>query len=127
MKDGKKRVLIVDDTKQISRIMQRLLSELDLSVDTAGGGLEAIEMFFSAMQTGMPYDLAILDFEMPDMNGAKLLGELKKLDCAVKAILHSGNEKSDVFLNYLDHGFVGRLSKPSDPEDINSLVMFFLG
>src|SRR5947207_12884857 len=67
-----RRMLIVDDNQTNRRILRDMLATEGIKVDeasTAGEGLEAIR---GAAKKHAPYDLAILDVQMPDMDGFQL-------------------------------------------------------
>src|SRR6266480_3414001 len=69
---GGRRMLIVDDNQTNRRILRDMLATEGIKVDeasTAGEGLEAIR---EAAKKRAPYDLAILDVQMPDMDGFQL-------------------------------------------------------
>jgi len=69
---GGRRMLIVDDNQTNRRILRDMLATEGIKVDeasTAGEGLEAIR---GAAKKHAPYDLAILDVQMPDMDGFQL-------------------------------------------------------
>jgi signal transduction histidine kinase/CheY-like chemotaxis protein len=59
------RVLVAEDNRVNQRVIIRLLEKLGCTVDLAQDGTEAVEM---ALAT--PYDLALMDYHMPEMNGA---------------------------------------------------------
>src|SRR5204862_490924 len=69
---GGRRMLIVDDNQTNRRILRDMLATEGIKVDeasTAGEGLEAIR---GAAKMHAPYHLAILDVQMPDMDGVQL-------------------------------------------------------
>jgi two-component system chemotaxis response regulator CheY len=68
------RVLIVDDSPTIRRMVKASLQPLQPTLDfvEAGSGLEAIERL--ALD---PADLIVLDLNMPDMHGLDVLGFVK--------------------------------------------------
>lgn len=64
-----KRVLVVDDSATMRKMVIAALKDLqDVSFDEARNGLEAIEQLAVA-----PFDLMILDLNMPDMHGLEVL------------------------------------------------------
>ena len=69
----KKRILLVDDDKNLREILARYLNFPGCGLDTAVDGLEAV-----CMLGRKRYDLIITDFEMPNMNGAELARLVKK-------------------------------------------------
>ncbi|MCL4746306.1 MAG: response regulator, partial [Burkholderiaceae bacterium] len=66
-RDGAPRCLVVDDSVSVRRAMEAFLKDLGLGVESAADGEEALERF----DRNVP-DLAILDLEMPRMNGLEL-------------------------------------------------------
>ena len=66
------RALIVDDNATNRRILREQLSSWEMENDEAEDGQRAIEMMGTAAGEGRPYDLAILDMQMPGMDGMQL-------------------------------------------------------
>jgi signal transduction histidine kinase/CheY-like chemotaxis protein len=71
-----KRALIVDDNSTNRRILRTQLEAWGMTVDDDGGPLGALER---ARAVETPYDVAILDMHMPDMDGAELAAGLRGL------------------------------------------------
>jgi CheY-like chemotaxis protein len=65
-------VLIVDDTEIVRRAIERAIAKMGHSAVSTADGLEALELAATA-----PPDLALLDYRMPGMNGARLFQELR--------------------------------------------------
>jgi two-component system, chemotaxis family, chemotaxis protein CheY len=64
-----KRILVVDDSATMRKMVMATLRNIpDVSFGEAGNGLEAIEQMKNA-----PFDLMILDLNMPDMHGLDVL------------------------------------------------------
>ncbi len=59
------RVLIVDDSRAIRRIISDIMKQLGFEVTEAGNGLEALEKL---KEYGAP-DVVLVDWNMPEMNG----------------------------------------------------------
>jgi signal transduction histidine kinase/DNA-binding NarL/FixJ family response regulator len=66
------RVLAVDDNATNRRIVGHQLDTWKMQVETAAGGEEALKMMREAASTQKPYSLALLDVQMPDMDGWQL-------------------------------------------------------
>ncbi len=70
-----KQILIVDDSKVIRKVAQRILQSLDFITREAENGLEALH----ACKALMP-DAVLLDWNMPVMDGMTFLLELRNLE-----------------------------------------------
>src|SRR5262245_23353551 len=69
LKSSVKRILVVDDSATIRRmVMMALRTVADVDFDQAGTGLEAIERL-----AVNPADLVVLDLNMPDVHGLEVL------------------------------------------------------
>ncbi|HEX8310233.1 MAG TPA: SpoIIE family protein phosphatase [Chthoniobacteraceae bacterium] len=66
------RVLVVDDEISTSRMLARSLQRLGFTVDTAGTAEEALDQ----LEAAAPH-VMVLDFELPDMDGAELCVQLR--------------------------------------------------
>lgn len=71
------RVLVVDDNATNREIVEKTLYASGLQCRGAGGGEEGLSALRNAASAGAPFDLAILDFNMPDFDGLKLAGMIK--------------------------------------------------
>ena len=65
-------ILIVDDHEDTRRVLARLLHHCGHATEVAGGGAEALRV-----RRATRPDLVILDYNMPDMNGLEVLGEIR--------------------------------------------------
>ena len=67
------RALVIDDSKSIRSILTKILVEIGFSVSEAANGLEALEVIKQEKA-----DLALVDWNMPDMNGFEFIQEVRK-------------------------------------------------
>ena len=86
------KILMVDDEIEQLKLWARVIGTCGFSAITANGPLEAIEIM-TARQQGT-IDLAILDYNMPVMNGCALAQKLRSICPELKTILHSGSRYS---------------------------------
>jgi signal transduction histidine kinase/DNA-binding response OmpR family regulator len=75
-----RRILCVDDNRTSLGILGSYLADDNLRVDLAGSPSMALERIAAARREGMPYDLAILDHRMPEMNGIELARRIRADD-----------------------------------------------
>jgi signal transduction histidine kinase/PleD family two-component response regulator/HPt (histidine-containing phosphotransfer) domain-containing protein len=71
------KVLIVDDNATNREVLHYQLLAWKIQQGSAGSGPEALRMLQEAASANTPYDLAILDMEMPDMDGMMLARAIK--------------------------------------------------
>jgi two-component system, sensor histidine kinase and response regulator len=71
------RVLLVDDNATNRKILHRQMDTWGMRDGIAENGAQAIGMLRDAVHSGDPYDLAILDMQMPDMDGLQLARHMK--------------------------------------------------
>ena len=79
-------ILLVDDNGDIREAVGRLLESFGHTVTTAGNGHAAMEIFKGSQE----FDLVLLDWIMPVMDGKDTLVEIRKLSADVPVILMSG-------------------------------------
>ncbi|HKK21601.1 MAG TPA: response regulator [candidate division Zixibacteria bacterium] len=108
-------IIIIDDDRNIRLLYEHELSCEGYQVATASSAAEAIEK-----ASAEPFNLAILDIEMPDMSGLELLGKLRELRPNMPVILNSAYStyKSD-FKSWLADAYV---VKSSDIEPLKQTV-----
>ena len=71
------KVLVVDDNRTNREILEKQLYVWGMRSRGAGGGDEALSLLRAAGSDGAPFDLAILDYHMPDIDGLQLAGMIK--------------------------------------------------
>jgi CheY-like chemotaxis protein len=74
--DGQ-RLLIVDDNATNRMILQHQVAAWGINADGAASGQLALEMLRTAVRQDRPYDLALLDMQMPGMDGLELARTIK--------------------------------------------------
>jgi PAS domain S-box-containing protein len=78
-------LLLVEDDPDVREITADLLQELGASVVLAASGVEALERVDSH------FDAVLLDFAMPQMNGAELAGHIRRLYAGLPLLLVTGH------------------------------------
>ena len=73
------RALVVDDNQTNREILQLQLEGWGMQVSSAAGGAAALQLLCDASNNQMPFELAVLDLNMPGMDGLQLAGEMKNL------------------------------------------------
>lgn len=118
-------LLVVDDAMMNLMVIRELLKETGMHIDTASGGAEAL-----AWMKQYTYDLVILDYQMPDMDGIETLQEIRKLApdyCrTVPAICLTANAVEGAREQYIKAGFDDYVTKPIRPYLLEQVVMKYL-
>ena len=84
MAQVKKRILIVDDEKDVGRTLKMILENYGFDIDSFTDPAVALEQFKPSL-----YDLTILDIKMPNPNGFELYDQLKSRDPNIKTLFIS--------------------------------------
>lgn len=110
-------ILVVDDEVDTCRNLSDILTDLGYQVDVAYDGPSALEMVKKK-----PYDVALLDFKMPGMDGLTLYREIKKLRAGTVAIVVTAYAAGDTRSEALAAGAWQVLAKPVDFSKLLALV-----
>jgi two-component system, sensor histidine kinase and response regulator len=108
------RVLIVDDNETNRTILQAQVSSWGMQAEQAPDGPSALDMMGAAWRGGQAFDIALVDMQMPDMDGIQV-ALVAKADPAVASVplimltsLGANGEKQRA----LQAGFASYLTKP---------------
>ncbi|HEY8994020.1 MAG TPA: PAS domain S-box protein [Lacunisphaera sp.] len=71
------RVLVVDDNATNRQILRHQIVAWKMQKGSAAGGHEALKILRAAVAAGKPYDVALLDMQMPEMDGLSLAKAIK--------------------------------------------------
>jgi len=72
-----RRVLVVDDNPTNRLVLLRTLTRIGIVVTESDSGPDAITRLHQAGREGHPFELAIVDFHMPGMDGLELVGDMR--------------------------------------------------
>ncbi len=115
-------ILVVDDDPDTCRNLADILSDLGYHVDTAADGYAALELI-----RRHPYDVALLDYKMPGMDGLTLYRQIKRLRSGTVAIVVTAYAGGGTAEEALHAGAWQVLSKPVDFTKLLKLVGEALG
>lgn len=112
MKDGKNRILLVDDDPNILQLLQLYLGKEGFTVETATRGDKALEMF----RTNPP-NLILLDIMLPGMDGWQVCREIRKTSNIPVIMVTAKDETFDKVLG-LELGADDYIAKPFEPKEL---------
>jgi DNA-binding response OmpR family regulator len=109
------RILVVDDEAEIVELLRDVLTAEGYVVDAAPDAEAALALIRENI-----YDAALLDFNLPDMDGVMLHRQIRQMDeeLAAHAIFMSGLLQSDMNLGYYLAESGGFLAKPFDVANV---------
>jgi len=107
------RMIIADDDEYICQDIVKKMAETGVDTQYATGGAKAIEMIRTAREEGRPYDLILLDWMMPDLDGlatARLIRQ--NYPNKIPILLFSAYDWTDIEQEALEVGIKHFLPKP---------------
>lgn len=110
-------VLLVDDEEGIRETLKDILEDKGYSVVAASSGREAIEITVNER-----FDVALVDFIMPDMNGVQTLKKLKKIQPGLKVMMMTAFAERDKLDRAIDSGASCIFEKPLDIDRLISYI-----
>ncbi|MBX9691527.1 MAG: protein kinase [Cyanobacteria bacterium] len=111
------KILIVDDTEEIADCVRTYLEYQGYEVDVCHTGYEGREKVFS-----FPYDLIILDWELPGVHGIEILKEYRTTGGGAPVIMLTGKTTlADKELGF-DEGADDYLTKPFEMKELGARV-----
>jgi DNA-binding NtrC family response regulator len=111
------KVLIVDDEKNMCRAISSALSKTACAIETCYTGFEALEKAQSNN-----YDLILLDYKMPGMDGLEVLKEIKALSPELIVIIMTAYATIDSAVQAMKMGAYDYVLKPFEAEEIRLYV-----
>jgi signal transduction histidine kinase len=112
------KVLMAEDNKVNMAIACRFMRKWGLSVTEAYNGKEAVEKFSPGK-----YDLLLIDLEMPEMDGASALREIRKIDPNIPVIAFTAAVYDNMHNDLLQKGFTDFVHKPFRPDELHGKIM----
>ncbi len=109
------KILVVDDEVEILNSLKIFLEFNDYEVEIAQNGKEALLL----METNK-FNIAILDINMPDMDGIELLQKIKARDFSMQVVMMTAYTSFDKTLKSLQNGAIDYILKPIG--DLNILL-----
>ena len=111
---GIRRMIVADDDEYVCRSVLQSMSDTGVEVEYTTGGAAAAEMIRQAWEKGAPYDLLLLDWKMPELDGletARLIRSQKDSG-RLPILLFTAYDWSDIKEEALEVGISHFLPKP---------------
>ncbi|GAB2878415.1 response regulator [Microbulbifer echini] len=115
-------VLVTDDLREIRELVAHLLESAGCNVQQAANGQEAINLLLAARNNGKPFDLVVMDVQMPIMDGLTATQELRMLGFETPVIALTAQTMLGERQRCLDAGCTDHLGKPVQPDQLFDLL-----
>jgi len=119
------RILVVDDNDVSCRLIGQILSAWHIKHARVGSGSAALQALREAASDGKPYNIAIIDKRIADMDGAGLATLIRDEPkfAETRTILLTSQEKRSNSTELRDSGFAACLSKPVHQSELYNALL----
>lgn len=109
-------ILYVEDIMANYLFVQHLLKQVDINVEHASNGSEAVRMF---LMNPNAYKLILMDLQMPELNGYEATSRIRETDEGkiIQILGFSDQEEKVALKKCLECGMNGFISKTSSPDE----------
>lgn len=101
------RILVIEDEKRLAALISRVLREEGYAPETAGDGRSALLRALAE-----PFDLLIVDWMLPDLDGIQVIKRLRAAEVAVPVLMLTARDQIEDRVEGLDAGADDYLPKP---------------
>ena len=117
-----RRVLLAEDNRDLLKIFARQLNLLGLEVLGVTNGRDAVELALAALAAANPFDLVLMDLEMPIVDGYEATRRLRSGGFAGPIVALTAHSTDDHRLDCLQMGCNDCLCKPIDQSQLGGLI-----
>lgn len=118
------RILAVDDNSVNIQVIECLLKRTRIKVDSVQSGMECLEKIKE-----QKYDIILLDYNMPVMNGEKTLKKIRSMGGEYEnlpVIVLTADTTNDARERYMGMGFTNYIEKPIDGELLEKTIAHYI-
>lgn len=112
-----KKVLVVDDTKNIRMLLTTCLELNDYEVLSASNGSDAIELFKS-----QKFDFAFLDIKLPGLSGTEVLRRIRDINITIPVVIMTAFATVKNAVECTKLGAVAYLQKPFTADRVKTIL-----
>ncbi len=116
--------MVIDDNEDFCGLVKQLLEPLGYQVTPLSNPVKALEVYTRQKET---FDLILLDYYMPALDGGKTFEWLRKLNPRAKVILCSGADELRLRQLMAQHAIDGYIHKPFRLQDALVIIKQVMG
>jgi CheY-like chemotaxis protein len=119
---GHRRVLVVDDNLSAREILSDMLKGFNMRVDTVASAEEGLRAMYHALNDGSPYELVLMDWQMPGMDGIEAIRRIRSNPQSSQTpviVMVTGYGREEVTSRVDEHELDSLLLKP-----VNASILF---
>lgn len=118
------KALVVDDQENSCKYLEALLKKFSVETKITTGGQQAIQILSEAYAANKPFNLCLLDWKMPGMDGLTVAKKIKELNLkGLKVILVTSSDFNSITEEREELGITAMVNKPLFTATIFSILM----
>jgi PAS domain S-box-containing protein len=119
LKEGNKKILVVDDESTVQQFVKSALNPSDYNVDTTGDPYDALHKI-----AANNYDLVIIDIRMPGMNGQELFDKIvnDKPYMSKNILFTTGDSENSEVKAFIQRHNLHSIAKPFDHQELEKQI-----
>lgn len=106
------RILVAEDGPDNRKLLELILGRLGAEIEMVDNGADAVELALAASRKGRPFDLILMDMQMPRMDGITATTELRRNDYAGPIVALTADARGSHREECLRAGCTEYLEKP---------------
>ncbi len=115
------KILAVDDESDILFTLKAVAEVANFQIETTNRGLKALDYL-----TKKNYDLLMVDYHMPDINGLQLVRQVRQINTEIPILVLTVDESLDLAEKFLQAGANDFANKPIRTADLISRIKLHL-
>ena len=119
---SKAHLLVADDEENMLMTLRFILEAEGYKVDTAKNGREALNKILIAKENNDPFELIIMDIQMPYVSGLELVDKLKEEKIIMPIIAITGFKTEELTSQLAQRGCFDYIEKPFDEDQLLGML-----
>jgi DNA-binding NtrC family response regulator len=111
------KILLIDDDEGLVHFLSRFFTRKGYTVTACSGGRAAIDMI-----SREAFDLILLDYKMPDLNGLDALSEIRAVEVKTPVIMMTAYGTTDLAIEAMKRGAYDYLVKPFERRELSRIT-----